>query len=94
MTEPPDGGRARLRGEAIRQCFPERERYRCDWQGLLDEYQRRILDLSDPFATSSSWRDGIGPRDTYSSTFADMVYFRNGPWTPRPAEANEVNVEG
>jgi hypothetical protein len=80
MKEPPATGRARLRGLAIRQCFPERERYRCDWQGIDDLVAPRMIDLSEPFERSAHWRPAPKKGDGELSSFADMVYFRTGPY--------------
>jgi len=79
MTEPPSAGRARVRGLAIRECFEQRGRYRCDWQGIVDHDKQRILDLSDPFVTNANWRDAPVKGEDYATTFADLIYFRNGP---------------
>jgi len=71
MTTPPSEGRAKLRGEAIRECFKERERYRCDWQGIVDDYDQRILDLSDPFVSKADWSDW---QEKFQSGFPDFCY--------------------
>jgi tetratricopeptide (TPR) repeat protein len=57
IVEPPAGARAEARGHAIRELHRERSRYWCRWDGIIDRKQERILDLSDPFATSARWRE-------------------------------------
>jgi hypothetical protein len=56
LTTPPQSGRARLRGEFIRRVAAHRESYHCDWQGIWDRFDKRLLDLSDPFASKEQWR--------------------------------------
>jgi hypothetical protein len=56
VTKPPASGRARLRGEFIRNSDAERSDYECDWQGVWDTRNKRLLDLSDPFASKEEWR--------------------------------------
>jgi hypothetical protein len=55
MSEPPADGRARIRGEAIRRLAKEPAGWRCDWQYIVNSTNRRMLDLSNPFATEESW---------------------------------------
>jgi proteasome accessory factor A len=59
MRTAPDQGRARLRGETIRRLHGEskraRSRYHCNWSNIVDEKQRRVFDLSDPFGRNASW---------------------------------------
>ena len=57
VITPPAGGRARLRGAWVRRLASNRARYVCDWQGVWDGQEGRVLDLSDPFATEEQWRD-------------------------------------
>ena len=57
MEEPPAGARAEVRGRAIRELHPERERYSCSWDEIQDDFEGRFLDLGDPFATTAQWRD-------------------------------------
>jgi hypothetical protein len=61
MTQPPRAGRARLRGEYIRDCSGSPEHFVCDWTGIWEPRQRRFLDLSDPFVENAQWREQ--PRD-------------------------------
>ena len=48
--------RARLRGKFIRRVVSHRDSYYCDWQGIWDRLNKRLLDLSDPFASKEQWR--------------------------------------
>jgi hypothetical protein len=57
VINPPVGGRAKLRGTWVQRLAGNRTRYVCDWQGVWDEQEGRVLDLSDPFATEEQWRD-------------------------------------
>ncbi|HUQ32705.1 MAG TPA: proteasome accessory factor PafA2 family protein [Pyrinomonadaceae bacterium] len=56
VTTPPQSGRARLRGEFIHRVAAHRDSYYCDWQGIWDRLDKRLLDLSDPFASKEQWR--------------------------------------
>lgn len=56
MIHPPAVGRPRLRGEAIRCLAGKNGRCACDWQGVWDFSGKRLLDLSDPFASEEQWR--------------------------------------
>jgi hypothetical protein len=55
MTEPPPGGRARVRGEVIRRLsgMPD---VRCDWQRIVQYKERQVLDLSNPFVNEELWK--------------------------------------
>jgi len=55
--EPPALGRARLRGEHVRNFAGANGRYRCDWTAVIDREQGAMLDLSDPFATEATWKE-------------------------------------
>jgi hypothetical protein len=58
MRNPPDAGRAKLRGAAIKRIAGDREGAWCgDWQRIFSPRYRRSLDLSDPFATAEIWHD-------------------------------------
>jgi hypothetical protein len=56
IVTPPAGGRARLRGEAIRQLARRGTRATADWQGVHDLDGKRTLDLRNPFATAAEWK--------------------------------------
>ena len=55
MANPPEIGRAHLRGECIRRFHRNGSNYRCDWRGVWDFQEGRFLDLSDPFAAEEKW---------------------------------------
>jgi hypothetical protein len=55
VSTPPRLGRARVRGEFVRQVGFNRDNYACDWQGIWDSEGKRVLDLSDPFASKEEW---------------------------------------
>jgi hypothetical protein len=57
IERPPDVPRARRRGELVRQLCSQKERYSCDWRGVWDHRSGRMVDLSDPFAASSEWKE-------------------------------------
>lgn len=57
VNNPPAAGRARVRAEFVKQHANEHDRYRCDWQGVWDWQEKRVLDLSDPFETGERWRN-------------------------------------
>jgi len=57
MENPPAVGRARVRGEIVRQLARERDQYISSWERICDCEGRRTLDLSDPFATTTpEWK--------------------------------------
>ncbi len=57
IGNPPAVGRARIRGELIRQLAQGDRRYSCDWQSVWDHSQRRVIRLNEPFATTAEWQD-------------------------------------
>jgi proteasome accessory factor A len=58
LFQPPDTGRARLRGEWVQRLQSDRDgRYWCGWTGIRDDVELRQLDLSDPFTSEVEWRD-------------------------------------
>ena len=61
VSEPPQSGRARIRGAAIRRLAAERSAWRCDWQCIIHCIDGRMLDLSNPFAAQETWRTSSGP---------------------------------
>jgi hypothetical protein len=63
IEEPPDIGRAALRAAYIGELAGAPKRYLCDWHAIWDTAERRVLDFSDPFATTAEWRPwsaGVG----------------------------------
>jgi hypothetical protein len=57
VENPPDVARARRRGELVRQLSSDDDRYTCDWQGVWDWQQARMIDLADPFAPAPDWKE-------------------------------------
>src|SRR5579862_6532101 len=55
VEEPPAGNRAALRGRLVRELQQDTYRYECDWSGVYDQLENRVIDLSDPYATSAAW---------------------------------------
>jgi proteasome accessory factor A len=55
MTQPPQVGRARVRGNAVKQFAGRRGHYQCDWQGVFDVTARRVMDLSEPLESAERW---------------------------------------
>lgn len=55
LAEPPTGGRARVRGHAIRRLASERGSWCCDWHCIINPAHGRMLDLGNPFASEESW---------------------------------------
>ncbi|MCR9096671.1 MAG: proteasome accessory factor PafA2 family protein [bacterium] len=59
MESAPPGGRAEVRGRAIRELREKDDsgRYRCGWEAILDDEEGRTFDMSDPFGRNAEWRD-------------------------------------
>jgi proteasome accessory factor A len=57
----PGGGRARERGEWIRQLQGHGRRYACTWDRIFDRETGRILDLQDPFGRDVRWLEPTRP---------------------------------
>lgn len=55
VTNPPAGSRASIRGQVIRRLASV-SHLQCTWEEIVDYRERRVLDLSDPFAQEESWR--------------------------------------
>ncbi|MCL4180055.1 MAG: proteasome accessory factor PafA2 family protein [Verrucomicrobia bacterium] len=56
VANPPNFGRALLRGRAVRGLSQRGAHASCDWQGVWDLETNRFLDLSDPFAETERWK--------------------------------------
>ncbi len=56
MTTPPAGGRAEVRGRAIRELHCDRDRYQCGWGRIGDGVEGRTYDMSDTHGGSPQWR--------------------------------------
>jgi hypothetical protein len=62
VHEPPERGRARVRGREVRRLAGEpRNGYLCDWDRIADIRGKRMLDLSDPYAERAEWKP-VGDR--------------------------------
>lgn len=59
ISAPPPGGRAEVRGRAIRErhADPDRDRYKCCWNVIVDQKSGRVYDMSDSYGRSASWRE-------------------------------------
>jgi len=55
MEIPPAVGRARRRGELVRELAGDPSRYMCEWRAVWDCKESRRLDMSDPFAPAAEW---------------------------------------
>jgi len=56
MANPPNLGRARLRGLAVRKLSENGRQGCCDWDGVWNVSERQYLDLSDPFEDAEGWK--------------------------------------
>ena len=56
IGNPPAIGRAAVRGRYVRELSGNGTRYQCDWNGIFDRKQRKVLDLEDPFETEPKWK--------------------------------------
>jgi hypothetical protein len=61
MTEPPQGTRARVRGEFIRRVWGKQKEYFASWETICERSRRRGMDLSDPFETEERWKPSLRP---------------------------------
>ena len=57
MANPPAVGRAKIRGRVVRERSGGDGRYVCTWMKIVDLEHKRVLDLSDPFASEETWRE-------------------------------------
>jgi proteasome accessory factor A len=58
MLNPPNKGRAKLRGAVIKRIASDMAgEWYCDWQQIFSPVYGRCLDLSDPFAHAEVWHD-------------------------------------
>jgi len=73
MFNPPQVGRARVRGEVIQRLAGNGGNYRCDWQGVADLTGKRLLNLSDPFEASEQWHDLTQKETPVPRPFIDLV---------------------
>jgi Pup-ligase protein len=73
MINPPQFGRARIRGEVIRRLAGNGGGYRVDWQGIADLRNNRLLNLSDPFETNERWSDTTKTDAPLPQPFIDIA---------------------
>jgi proteasome accessory factor A len=58
IQNPPNFGRAKLRGAVVKRVAGDKEGdWYGDWQRIFSPRYRRSLDLSDPFAKTEEWHD-------------------------------------
>jgi len=69
---PPRSGRARVRGDRIRQLAGERGSYVGGWTGIWDYQGHRFLDLNDPFTAEAQWADWAPDDDHLLSTLGRL----------------------
>jgi proteasome accessory factor A len=74
MTHPPATGRARIRGECVRRFAGERSRYSCGWVSIHDRERGLVLDLSDPFAATETWKSA--PPRSMPARITSRLHFR------------------
>ncbi|MGB9032306.1 MAG: proteasome accessory factor PafA2 family protein [Acidobacteriaceae bacterium] len=55
VSNPPAGSRASIRGQVIQRLARD-SHLQCGWEQIVDYKERRVLDLTDPFAQQESWR--------------------------------------
>jgi len=63
MLAPPATGRARVRGDAIRDLAANPQDCACDWNRVVCASARTWLDLNDPFVTEARWQPFGEPSD-------------------------------
>ncbi len=63
MVDPPNSGRARLRGRVIKQLARQGKLGACEWNAVWDFAGPRLLDLDDPFASEEKWTMLPGNRE-------------------------------
>ncbi len=61
MTEPPQGTRARVRGEFIRRVWGKQGEYFASWEMICEKSRRRGMDLNDPFESEEKWKPSLRP---------------------------------
>ncbi len=73
MSEPPEAGRARVRGECVKKLHGDPDRYNCSWESILDLESGRTLDLTDPWAASEQWTAPQSGRRVEPGSLADEL---------------------
>ncbi len=56
MANPPNLGRARLRGQAVQKLAETKRQGCCDWDGVWNVSDRQYLNLSNPFEAVERWK--------------------------------------
>lgn len=74
ISQPPEIGRASLRGHAIKRFAGRAGDYQCDWQGVFDLKRRRVLDLSEPFEQVERWLDFEHAHASAALPFVEMFF--------------------
>ncbi len=76
MTQPPSGGRAKIRGDCIRRLAEEnRTGYLCTWTNIFGPTES--LNLGDPFETEERWHEVAGEeRDPNLDLFEIPTFLR------------------
>lgn len=54
---PPEGSRAKIRGECVRRLSVDSERYQAHWTHIIDLQSNKILNLADPFEARERWEN-------------------------------------
>lgn len=77
VQHPPDHGRAKTRGDAIRRLQDRRGELRCDWKAIYDCFDRVVVDLHDPYG-GAHWkkiRDDQEPSAASGDEATDCIPF-------------------
>lgn len=75
MHEAPIGGRAAVRGRWIRELASQgATRIYCDWQGIWNIAENKILDLADPFGGTPEWRDLSRTENCQLEIYGDFLW--------------------
>ncbi len=68
ISNPPNRGRAKLRGAVIKRVAGDKQgRWCCNWNHIYSRTHNRLLDLSNPFASAELWYDIPGEQSTHSN---------------------------
>ena len=95
MSEPPASGRAHIRGEVIRRLAGT-TRSRADWSRIINLDEKKLLDLSDPFAAEEVWRAACTSDlcdSRYSYSFEELFERRRESGPPSPWARRQSALE-
>lgn len=87
---PPAAGRARLRGELVRDLSSQVGEFTCYWDGILDLSNRRYLNLANPFGEKSDAWKSSDENSGFEGTDEEFVRLRSlrrqvlRNWAPTP----------